>query len=145
MLTGCAIPGSPGAPSSSSGTTAPSPASPTSGSSASVGATGHETADDGAPAGATASSGDEPQDASVRATGAAFVDVLGPAGSGVVVGGDMRPSSPEFVAAFAEGATRRGANVTVIGSISTDELWFNLRPSNTAGCRGHHRVSRHRP
>ncbi len=30
----------------------------------------------------------------VRATGAAFVDVLGLAGQTVLVGGDMRPSSP---------------------------------------------------
>ena len=37
----------------------------------------------------------------VRATGAAFVDVLGLAGRTVLVGGDMRPSSPEFVDAFA--------------------------------------------
>ena len=41
----------------------------------------------------------------VRATGAAFVDVLGLAGQNVLVGGDMRPSSPEFMDAFAEGAT----------------------------------------
>ena len=63
---------------------------------------------------------------SVRATGAAFVDVLGLTGSSVVVGGDMRPSSPEFIEAFADGATRRGADVTVIGSISTDELYLSL-------------------
>lgn len=58
----------------------------------------------------------------VRATGAAFVDVLGLAGLTVLVGGDMRPSSPEFVDAFAEGAVRRGADVVKIGLISTDEL-----------------------
>ncbi|GEC98114.1 phosphomannomutase/phosphoglucomutase [Kocuria varians] len=70
---------------------------------------------------------------SVRATGAAFVDILGLTGSGVVVGGDMRPSSPEFVAAFAEGATRRGADVTVIGNISTDELYFACGVLDCAG------------
>ncbi|MBS6030363.1 MAG: phosphomannomutase/phosphoglucomutase [Kocuria rhizophila] len=79
---------------------------------------------------------------SVRATGAAFVDVLGLAGSGVVVGGDMRPSSPEFVAAFAEGATRRGANVTVIGSISTDELYFAC---GTLDCAGATFTASHNP
>jgi len=47
----------------------------------------------------------------VKATGAAFVDVLGLAGQTVLVGGDMRPSSPEFMDAFAEGATARGANL----------------------------------
>ncbi|RKW98340.1 hypothetical protein D9C01_13675, partial [Corynebacterium diphtheriae] len=45
---------------------------------------------------------------SVRAVGAAFVDVLGLTGETVLVGGDMRPSSPAFMAAFAEGATHRG-------------------------------------
>ena len=60
----------------------------------------------------------------VRATGAAFVDVLGLAGLTVLVGGDMRPSSPEFVDAFAEGAVRRGADVVKIGLISTDELYY---------------------
>ncbi|QMS55679.1 phosphomannomutase/phosphoglucomutase [Glutamicibacter protophormiae] len=79
---------------------------------------------------------------SVRATGAAFVDVLGLAGSGVVVGGDMRPSSPEFVAAFAEGATRRGADVTVIGSISTDELYFAC---GTLDCAGATFTASHNP
>ena len=34
--------------------------------------------------------------ASVKAVGAAFVEVLGLAGQNVLVGGDMRPSSPEF-------------------------------------------------
>ena len=79
---------------------------------------------------------------SVRATGAAFVDVLGLAGSGVVVGGDMRPSSPEFVEAFADGATRRGADVTVIGSISTDELYFAC---GTLDCAGATFTASHNP
>ncbi|MDO4918167.1 phosphomannomutase/phosphoglucomutase [Kocuria sp.] len=79
---------------------------------------------------------------SVRATGAAFVDVLGLPGSTVVVGGDMRPSSPEFVEAFAEGATRRGADVTVIGSISTDELYFAC---GTLDCAGATFTASHNP
>ena len=61
----------------------------------------------------------------MRATGAAFVDVLGLAGQTVLVGGDMRPSSPEFMDAFAEGATARGANVQKIGLISTDVLYLH--------------------
>ncbi|WP_345478660.1 phosphomannomutase/phosphoglucomutase [Nesterenkonia rhizosphaerae] len=61
---------------------------------------------------------------SVRAVGAAFVDVLGLAGQRVLVGGDMRPSSPEFAAAFTEGAVARGAQVTQLGLISTDMLYF---------------------
>lgn len=69
----------------------------------------------------------------VRATGAAFVDVLGLAGSTVLVGGDMRPSSPEFMDAFAQGATARGADVIKIGLISTDELYFACGVLNAAG------------
>ena len=79
---------------------------------------------------------------SVRATGAAFVDVLGLTGSSVVVGGDMRPSSPEFIEAFADGATRRGADVTVIGSISTDELYFAC---GTLDCAGATFTASHNP
>ena len=59
-----------------------------------------------------------------RAIGAAFVRVVGAAGSAVVVGHDMRPSSPELVAAFAEGATAQGADVVEIGLASTDQLYF---------------------
>ncbi|WP_300342683.1 phosphomannomutase/phosphoglucomutase [Nesterenkonia sp.] len=61
---------------------------------------------------------------SVRAVGAAFVDVLDLSGKQVLVGGDMRPSSGEFIQAFSEGATRRGAHVTDLGLISTDMLYF---------------------
>jgi phosphomannomutase len=69
----------------------------------------------------------------VRATGSAFVDVLGLAGQTVLVGGDMRPSSPEFVDAFAEGAVRRGADVVKIGLISTDELYYASGTFDAAG------------
>lgn len=59
-----------------------------------------------------------------RAVGAAFVRVVGAAGGAVVVGRDMRPSGPELVAAFAEGATSQGADVIIIGLASTDGLYF---------------------
>jgi phosphomannomutase len=59
-----------------------------------------------------------------RAVGAAFVTVTAAAGGAVVVGYDMRPSSPGLVAAFAEGATAVGADVVDIGLASTDELYF---------------------
>ncbi|GAA1180182.1 phosphomannomutase/phosphoglucomutase [Nesterenkonia xinjiangensis] len=61
---------------------------------------------------------------SVRAVGAAFVDVLNLAGRRVLVGGDMRPSSEDFSAAFSEGARARGADVVQLGLISTDMLYF---------------------
>ncbi|GAA4367784.1 phosphomannomutase/phosphoglucomutase [Agromyces bauzanensis] len=60
----------------------------------------------------------------VEALGAAFVDEVGAAGGRVVVGHDMRDSSPGFAAAFARGATRRGAGVVAIGLCSTDETYF---------------------
>ncbi|ROQ36622.1 phosphomannomutase [Frondihabitans sp. PhB188] len=63
----------------------------------------------------------------VEAFGAAFADEIGPStlgDAGIVVGHDMRDSSPEFAAAFARGATARGANVTLLGLCSTDETYF---------------------
>ncbi|RJU02012.1 phosphomannomutase/phosphoglucomutase [Arthrobacter frigidicola] len=69
----------------------------------------------------------------VTAVGAAFVDSLGLAGQTVLVGGDMRPSSPEFCTAFAKGATRRGADVLLLDLISTDELYFASGMLNAAG------------
>ncbi|GAA1608137.1 phosphomannomutase/phosphoglucomutase [Kribbella karoonensis] len=61
-----------------------------------------------------------------RAAGAAFVEVLDVlAGPGaVVIGYDMRPSSPALAAAFAEGVTSTGADVIDIGLASTDQLYF---------------------
>jgi phosphomannomutase len=61
-------------------------------------------------------------DGLARATGNAFARVVG--AERVVVGYDMRPSSPALAAAFAEGATAAGADVTLIGLASTDELYF---------------------
>ena len=60
----------------------------------------------------------------VRAIGAAFVDELALAGKPVVVGHDMRDSSAEFVSAFIEGVTARGADAINIGLCSTDECYF---------------------
>ncbi len=57
-----------------------------------------------------------------RATGGAFVDVTG--ADRVVVGHDMRPSSPELVDAFADGAAAAGADVVLIGLAATDQLYF---------------------
>ncbi|MER7990709.1 phosphomannomutase/phosphoglucomutase [Streptomyces noursei] len=54
--------------------------------------------------------------------GAAFVEVTG--ADAIVIGHDMRPSSPGLSGAFARGATARGADVTEIGLCSTDELYY---------------------
>lgn len=71
--------------------------------------------------------------AMVEATGAAFVDVLGLTGKTVLVGGDMRPSSPDFCRTFASGAAHRGAHVKLLDLISTDELYFASGHFNAAG------------
>jgi phosphomannomutase len=60
----------------------------------------------------------------VQAIAAAFVDVVGLAGKNVVIGHDMRESSPAFAAAFASGVTARGANALMLGLCSTDECYF---------------------
>ena len=60
----------------------------------------------------------------VEALAAGFVDELGLAGQSVIVGHDMRDSSPRFAESFAKGATARGANVISIGLCSTDESYF---------------------
>ena len=69
---------------------------------------------------------DQFDEAVARATGAAFVEVLDVlAGPGaVVIGYDMRPSSPALAAAFAEGAASTGVDVIDIGLASTDMLYF---------------------
>ncbi|MBO0826906.1 MAG: phosphomannomutase/phosphoglucomutase [Streptosporangiales bacterium] len=65
---------------------------------------------------------DELDAGSTRRIGAAFARVV--AAPSVVVGHDMRPSSPELVAAFAEGVRAVGSDVVLIGLASTDMLYF---------------------
>jgi phosphomannomutase len=61
-----------------------------------------------------------------RAIGAGFARVVGGADGArrIVVAYDMRPSSPELAAAFAEGATGQGLDVVLAGLGSTDMLYF---------------------
>jgi phosphomannomutase len=64
-----------------------------------------------------------------RLVGAAFARVVGASRSAggpgtVVVARDMRPSGPELLAAFAEGAASQGVDVLDIGLASTDQLYF---------------------
>lgn len=54
--------------------------------------------------------------------GAAFVQVT--RARAIVVGRDMRPSSPGLSRAFARGAAGQGADVTEIGLCSTDQLYY---------------------
>jgi phosphomannomutase len=58
----------------------------------------------------------------VRDIGAAFARLVG--GATVVVGHDMRDSSPGLAAAFAEGVNGQGLDVVWIGLASTDMLYF---------------------
>ncbi|ANS78423.1 Phosphomannomutase [Serinicoccus hydrothermalis] len=68
----------------------------------------------------------EQLDATVaRALGSAFAQVVvRPEGqTGIVLGRDMRESSPELAAAFADGVLAQGVDVTDIGLCSTDGLY----------------------
>jgi phosphomannomutase len=85
---------------------------------------------------------DQIDDELARAVGGAFVQVTGAAESGVVVGHDMRPSSPGMARAFAEGAAAAGADVTLIGLASTDQLYF---ASGTLGLPGVMFTASHNP
>ncbi len=77
-----------------------------------------------------------------RAVGAAFVAVTGADATGAVVGHDMRPSSPGMARAFAEGAAGAGADVTLIGLASTDQLYF---ASGSLGLPGAMFTASHNP
>ena len=57
-----------------------------------------------------------------RSVGGAFVRVVG--ATTVVVGHDMRPTSPDLAGAFAEGAAAAGADVVLIGEalVTNDPL-----------------------
>ncbi|MEK2477663.1 phosphomannomutase/phosphoglucomutase [Streptomyces noursei] len=63
--------------------------------------------------------------------GAAFVEVTG--ADAIVIGHDMRPSSPGLARAFGRGAAARGADVTEIGLCSTDELYYASGALNLPG------------
>jgi phosphomannomutase len=69
----------------------------------------------------------------VRRLGAAAARVLTAPGGRVVVGRDMRPSSPGFVDAFVDGVTGQGVDVVDIGLASTDQLSFASGTLDAAG------------
>ncbi|WP_018333318.1 phosphomannomutase/phosphoglucomutase [Actinomycetospora chiangmaiensis] len=73
--------------------------------------------------------GEQLDAAFVHDVGSAFAELLtteagGAPANGIVVGHDMRDSSPELAAAFAEGVTARGVDVVEIGLASTDVLYY---------------------
>jgi len=63
--------------------------------------------------------------------GRAFVEEIGV--TSVVVGRDMRPSGEKLFAEFARGANEAGADVTDIGLVSTDALYFAVGKFGFAG------------
>jgi phosphomannomutase len=77
--------------------------------------------------------GEQLDAALVRDFGAAFALLIKPDSSAVVIGHDMRDSSPELSAAFAAGVTSRGLDVVSIGLASTDELYFASGSLNMPG------------
>jgi phosphomannomutase len=69
----------------------------------------------------------------VRDFGAAFALLIKPESPAVVIGHDMRESSPSLASAFAEGVTTQGLDVVSIGLASTDQLYFAAGSLNLAG------------
>ncbi|RZU29114.1 phosphomannomutase [Streptomyces sp. BK022] len=65
---------------------------------------------------------DQWDEAMAELFGAAFAEVTD--ATAIVVGHDMRPSSPALSRAFARGALNRGVDVTEIGLCSTDQLYY---------------------
>jgi phosphomannomutase len=68
-----------------------------------------------------------------RRLGAAAAQVLAEPGQRLVVGHDMRPSSPRLVDAFVDGVTSQGVDVVDIGLASTDQLYFASGTLDAAG------------
>ncbi|SFB64194.1 phosphomannomutase [Amycolatopsis marina] len=77
--------------------------------------------------------GDQLHASLVRDFGAAFALLIKPDSPSVVIGHDMRDSSPELSSAFAEGVTSQGLDVISIGLASTDELYYASGSLNMPG------------
>ena len=89
--------------------------------------------------------GSELDEPFAAAVGAAFARLVGadePAATRVVIGHDMRESSPALSAAFADGVLAGGLDVIRIGLASTDELYF---ASGFLDCPGAMFTASHNP
>src|SRR5258705_10326545 len=73
----------------------------------------------------------EIDEAGAKAIGTGFAAYLG--ADEIAVGHDMRVSSPSLVAAFINGVTDQGVNVSDYGMLSTDMLYFAVASTNHAG------------
>ncbi|MGW5728165.1 phosphomannomutase/phosphoglucomutase [Nocardia beijingensis] len=79
----------------------------------------------------------------VRDVGASFARLMRAEGARrIVIGHDMRDSSPELSAAFADGALGQGLDVVHIGLASTDQLYF---ASGRLDCPGAMFTASHNP
>ena len=74
---------------------------------------------------------DEIDEAGAKAIGTAFAAYLG--ANEIAVGHDMRVSSPSLVAAFIDGVTEQGVDVSDYGMLSTDMMYFAVASANHSG------------
>ena len=87
--------------------------------------------------------GEELDEPLVTALGAAFARLMrGEGARQVVIGHDMRDSSPALAAAFASGVMSQGLDVMRIGLSSTDQLYF---ASGSLDCPGAMFTASHNP
>lgn len=78
----------------------------------------------------------------VREVAGSFARLVRGDATRVVIGHDMRASSPELAAAFAAGVTEQGLDVVLIGLASTDQLYF---ASGLLDCPGAMFTASHNP
>jgi phosphomannomutase len=86
--------------------------------------------------------GEEIDEGFVADVGGAFARLVRDGASQVVIGHDMRASSPSLAAAFAEGVMAQGLDVVQIGLASTDQLYF---ASGLLDCPGAMFTASHNP
>ncbi|TFV58669.1 phosphomannomutase/phosphoglucomutase [Mycobacterium sp. PS03-16] len=86
--------------------------------------------------------GDELDEGFVAEVGGAFARLVRDASGQVVIGYDMRESSPGLAAAFADGVLAQGLDVVRIGLASTDQLYF---ASGQLDCPGAMFTASHNP
>jgi phosphomannomutase len=73
----------------------------------------------------------EIDEAGAKAIGTGFAAYLG--ADEIAVGHDMRVSSPSLVAAFIDGVTEQGVDVSDYGMLSTDMMYFAVASANHGG------------
>jgi phosphomannomutase len=86
--------------------------------------------------------GEELDERFVADVGGAFARLVRDGAEQIVIGHDMRSSSPALAAAFADGVVAQGLDVTRIGLASTDQLYF---ASGLLDCPGAMFTASHNP